>query len=160
MDSNKVMVDTLRKTGAPDFSSEAKFAVKTADYGMFEVKLSQLALKNASSKSVKDFAKNIVEEHTNANNQLMAMAAKKSITLPAALGERNQKVYDDMTKKSGADFDKAYIDEMVSDHKDAVSDFESMAKDSKDADVKAWAGKTLPTLIHHQGMAKAIKDKM
>ena len=56
MDSNKALVDTIKKSGAPDFSSEAKFAVKTADYGMFEVQLSQLALKNASSKSVKDFA--------------------------------------------------------------------------------------------------------
>ena len=160
MDSNKAMVDTIKKSGAPDFSAETKFAVKTADYGMLEVQLSQLALKNAASKSVKDFAKNMVKDHTNANNQLMAMASTKGMALPAALGEKNQKTYDDIAKKTGKDFDKAYIDEMVSDHKDAVSDFESQAKDSKDADVKAWAGKTLPTLIHHMDMAKAIKNKM
>ncbi len=160
MDSNKVLVDTMKKSGAPDFSAETKFAVKTADNGMLEVQLSEYAAKNATSKKVKDLAKNMVKDHTAANKELMAMAATKNITLPAALGESNQKTYNDITKKTGTDFDKAYVEQIVSGHKDAISDFESQAKDSKDADIKAWAGKTLPALIHHLDMAKTINDKM
>ncbi len=160
MDSNKAVVDTIKKSGAPDFTAETKFAVKTADNGMLEVKLSELAAKNAAAKNVKDFAKIMVKDHSAAGKELSAMAAGKGMALPATLGEKNQKTYDDMAKKTGKDFDKAYMDQMVSDHKDAVSDFEGMAKDSKDADVKAWATKTLPALMHHMDMAKAIKDKM
>ena len=160
MDSNKATVDTNKKAGAPDFTAETKFAVTIADGGMLEVQLSELALKNASSKKIKEFAKIMVKDHTAAGKELQSMAATKGMALPASLGDKNQKIYDDMSKLKGADFDKAYIGQMVSDHNSAVSAFESMAKDSKDADVKAWAGKTLPTLIHHQGMAKAIKDKM
>jgi len=160
MDSNKATVDTNKKAGAPDFSAETKFAVAIADGGMLEVKLSELAMKNASSKKVKEFAKIMIKDHTTAGNELKSMAETKGMALPASLGDKNQKIYDDMSKLKGADFDKAYMSQMVSDHKDAVSAFESQAKDSKDADIKAWAGKTLPTIIHHMDMAKAINDKM
>ncbi len=159
-DSNKATVDTLKKTGAADFSPDTKFAVAIADGGSTEIQLSQLALKNASAKSVKDFAKIMIKDHTGAAGELKATADKKGIALPQNLSDKSQKICDDMAKKTGTDFDKAYMDQMVSDHSDAVSAFQSEAKDGKDADLKAWAGKTLPTIMHHLDMAKAIKDKM
>ncbi|MEP7235365.1 MAG: DUF4142 domain-containing protein [Ignavibacteriota bacterium] len=160
MDSNKVTVDTLKKTGAADFSPDAKFAVAIADGGMTEIELSQIALRNASSKSVKDFARMMVKDHSAAAGELKAAAAKKGIALPEKMSDAHQKVCDDMATKKGADFDKAYAAQMVSDHSDAVSAFESEAKSGNDADLKAWAGKLLPTIMHHLDMAKAIKAKM
>jgi putative membrane protein len=159
-DSNKATVDTLKKTGAADFSPDTKFAVAIADGGMTEIQLSQLALKNASSKSVKDFAKIMVKDHTGAAAELKGACDKKGIALPADLSDKSQKICDDMSKKTGTDFDKAYMDQMVSDHQGAVTAFESEAKSGNDADLKAWAGKTLPTIMHHLDMAKAIKEKM
>jgi putative membrane protein len=153
-------VDTLKKTGAPDFSGDTKFAVAIANGGMTEIKLSELALKHGSAKSIKDFAKIMVKDHTAAAEELKATASKKGIALPEKLSDKSQSAYDDMSKKSGADFDKAYIAQMVSDHSDAVSAFDSEAKNGNDADLKAWATKTLPTIMHHLDMAKAIKDKL
>jgi len=56
----------------------------------------------------------------------------------------------------GADFDKQYISDQQSVHKDAVDLFERYAKSGDNAGLKAWAGKILPALQHH----KEIADKL
>jgi putative membrane protein len=62
--------------------------------------------------------------------------------------------------KTGADFDKAFAEDMVSDHKKAVAAFEKAANNSKDPDVKAFAAKTLPTLKMHLSMAEDLQQKV
>jgi putative membrane protein len=65
-----------------------------------------------------------------------------------------------LSKLSGADFDKAYVDAMVDDHEHDVKDFQEQANEGKDADLKAFAAKTLPVIQHHLQMIKEIKAKM
>ena len=59
----------------------------------------------------------------------------------------------------GGNVDKKYIHEMVEDHEDTVKLFEKASK-SEDADVAAFAQKTLPTLQHHLQMAKDLKKSL
>ena len=108
--------------------------------------------KQAKNAEVKKFATRMVTDHTKANNQLKALAKKKGVTLDAEAPK--------MDKMDDATFDKDYMDHMVKDHEKAVSNFEEEAKDGGDADVKAWAGKTLPTLKKHLEMAKEIQGKL
>ena len=137
---------------------DSKFALAAADGGMVEVKLAQLAEANGSSKAVKDFAADMIKDHTKANDELKALAQQKNISLPMSLSDDKQKDYDDMAKKKGKDFDQAYAAYMVDDHQEDVSEFEKAAKDCKDADLKAWAAGKVPTLQHHLEMAKKMKD--
>ncbi len=156
-------VDTTAKaTGAvmKVDKDDADFAVKAANGGMAEVKLAQLAQQKATAADVKEFAAKMITDHTKANDKLMALAKQKNITLPAALGNDEQKVLDDLSKKSGKDFDKAYVKEMVEDHDKDVKLFEDASKDLKDPDLKSFATTTLPTLKMHQTMIKAIDKKM
>ena len=64
-----------------------------------------------------------------------------------------------MNKKTGKDFDKAYIDDMVAGHRKAVNKFEDGSKHLDDADLKNFATQTLPTLQMHQDSIKAIAGK-
>ena len=57
---------------------------------------------------------------------------------------------------TGADFDRAYIKMMVSDHKKKASDFERQSTRGTDPDLKAFASKTLPTVQQHLQMAQAL----
>ncbi|RYE19146.1 MAG: DUF4142 domain-containing protein [Sphingobacteriaceae bacterium] len=139
---------------------DADFAVTAANGGMAEVQIAQLAQQKATSADVKQFAAKMITDHTKANDQLMALAKQKNITLPAALGTDEQKVLDDLSKKSGKDFDKAYVKAMVEDHEKDVKLFADEASDAKDADLKSFAGTTLPTLKMHETMIKAIDKKM
>lgn len=137
---------------------DSKFAIAAADGGMLEVKLGELAATNASSKAVKDFGENMVKDHSKANDELKALAQQKNITLPMSLSDDKQKDYDDLAKKKGKDFDKAYASYMVDDHKEDIDEFEKAAKNCKDPDVKSWAAGKVPTLQHHLEMAQSVKD--
>jgi putative membrane protein len=135
-----------------------QFAVNAADAGMMEVQAGNLALTKASSPQVKEFAQTMIDDHTKANEELKALATSKNITLPPALSDKCQKKFDDLNGKSGKDFDEAYADLMVKDHKDVVDMFKKASEDAKDAEVKAWASEKLPALQHHLQMAEALED--
>lgn len=160
--SNSMAMDTTNKMGgtmAVD-QSTSEFMVKVADVGMTEVKLGQLAQDKAASQRVKDFGSMMIKDHTAAGDELKGLAGQKNVTLPAAIGDDHQKKYDDLSKKTGKDFDKAYIKAMVDGHQATVDDFEKASKNTKDADVKAWVDKTLPTLQMHLDSAKAIQKAL
>ena len=143
-----------------DMKKDASFAVEAADGGMLEVQLGQLAQTNASSATIKSFGKEMIADHGKANQELMSLAQTKGIVLPGSLSDKHQSTYNDLATKKGADFDKAYIDLMVSDHKDVADAFQQEADKGNDPDIKAWAGKTLPTIQHHLEMAKMAQDKV
>jgi len=102
----------------------------------------------------------MVTDHTKAGDELAALAKTKNITLPAAPDADAQKKADDLSKKSGKAFDKAYVDAMVDGHESAVKLFTDASQNCKDADLKAFATKTLPTLKMHLDSIKAIKASM
>jgi putative membrane protein len=141
-----------------NIEKDTEFAVEAADGGMLEVELGKLAQANAASPEVKKFAQMMVDDHSKANDELKALAAQKSITLPAAMSEKCQKKYNDLTEKKGEEFDKDYVSLMVSDHKDDVDAFEKEADKGNDPELKAWAGEKLPTLRHHLEMAQATEE--
>jgi putative membrane protein len=130
---------------------------------MLEVQLGTLALTKASNAEVKQFAQMMVDDHSKGNNELKSLAQQKTISLPTVLGDKHQKDFDDLNKKSGTDFDKDYMDLMVKDHKDDIKEFEDEAKDGKDAELKSWAAGKVPVLQHHLEAAeraqKSVKDK-
>ncbi len=139
---------------------DAKFAVNAANGGMAEVALGKLAQGKATDPKVKEFANMMVTDHTKANDELMALAKTKNITLPDSVSADEKKNMEDLSKKSGKDFDKAYVDMMVDDHKKDVKEFEDATQSLKDADVKAFATKTLPVLKTHLDHINAIHDGM
>jgi len=149
--------DASKMKGALGVSeSTASFMTTVADVSMAEVKLGQLAQDKGMNARIKAFGQLMINDHSKANDELKALAAKKNVTLPATIGEDHQKKYDDLSKKSGKDFDKAYINAMVDGHQSAIDNFKNNT-DNSDADVKEWVNKTLPTLQMHLDSAKAIK---
>ncbi|MBG9378139.1 DUF4142 domain-containing protein [Panacibacter sp. DH6] len=153
MSSNEPMSTT------PVDKDAADFAVEAASGGMMEVELGKLAQEKAADQRVKDFGAMMVKDHSAANDKLKAIATAKNITLPAEMGDKHKKHVEDLAKKTGKDFDKAYMDMMVDDHEEDVKKFEDAAEKCKDADLKAFATETLPTLRTHLDAAKAIDDK-
>lgn len=135
------------------------FWTNAAQGGMAEVELGRLAAQKATNPEVKKFAQMMVTDHTKANAELKTLAAKKNITLPTDMGSSMKSSMDDLSKLSGADFDKKYVDMMVDDHETDVDLFEDNT-DNSDADIKAFTTKTLPTLKAHLESIKSIQSKM
>jgi putative membrane protein len=143
---------TEKPTPAPLSDKDKAFIQDAAKDGMMEVEMGKMGQKQAKNAEVKKFATRMVTDHSKANTQLKALAKKKGVTLDAASPEEHK--IDDAT------FDKDYMDQMVKDHEKDVKEFEEIAKDGSDADVKAWANKTLPTLKKHLELAKQIQGKL
>jgi putative membrane protein len=163
-DSSNKTKDTTSNTAATGGiavnSDDAKFATTAADGGMAEVMLAQLALKNTTNDKIKDFANMMVKDHSNADDTLMAIAKTKNITLPMTCSADDQKEMDKLSKKSGGDFDKAYVEAMISGHKDALKLFQGEAKNGTDPDLKAFAAKVAPTVQMHLDAINKIHDSM
>jgi putative membrane protein len=166
-DTNAVKMDS---TGTGEHSTpaipasvskdDATFVVNVADAGMTEVQLGQLAQQKGTDKEVKDYGAMMEKDHTAAGDKLKAVASSKNITMPAAVSPDMQKAINDLQQKSGKDFDKAYINQMIDDHKKVISMFESESKNGSDADIKAFADGTLPTLRKHLDEAQKCHKMM
>jgi len=134
--------------------SDSAWVTNIAKDGMAEIELGKLAASKASSDDVKKFGQRMADDHSKANDELKSIAQDKNITLPSDLDPKATALRDRLSKLSGEAFDRAYMRDMVADHQKAVSAFRMESKSGKDADVKAWAAKTLPTIEDHLKMAR------
>lgn len=139
-----------RKVNQSDFMTEA------ASNSMFEVEAGKLAQQKASNQEVKKFGEMMVNDHTNANKELMSLAQQKNITLPDSMGQDHMDHMKELREKTGAEFDQAYMEKMVSTHENAVSIFEDASENIEDAEIKSFTTKTLPKIREHLDKAKKL----
>jgi len=145
------------KFDSTSIKKDTEFVVKAADGGMLEVELGKLAVANASDGEVKKLGQTMIDDHSKANEELKALAQQKNISIPAALSDKSQKIYEDLAKKNGADFDKEYADQMVKDHKKDVDEFKKEAEKGEDNEIRSWASGKVSVLEHHLMMAENAK---
>lgn len=139
--------------------SDADFAVKAAEGGLFEVQLGEIAAGRALNQDVKEFANSMVTDHGMANQELASLARQKNIVLPTALSRDNQEDLREFNEMPAADFDEEYIERMIDDHERTIKLFERASSQSPDSGIKAFATKQLPILKKHLEHARSIDDK-
>lgn len=135
-------------------NADQHFVMEAAKGGMAEVELGKLAKEKASSDQVKQFGQRMVDDHSKANDELKSIAQTKNITLPTDLDAKDKAVKGRLEKLSGEQFDRAYMQHMVQDHRKDVSAFRKESTSGKDPEVKGFAAKTLPTLEEHLKQAQ------
>jgi putative membrane protein len=163
-DSATSTKDSTTKTTMVDSSKadsgDVKFAKKLAGGGAAEITFSKLAEQKVKPGKLMDFATMMVTDHTKAADTLKMIAQKENIMLPPGMDPDHQKKYDDMSKMSGNDFNKAYVTLMVADHKDAVSLLQDESQNGKDSTLKKFATKILPTVQMHLDVVTKIQSNM
>ena len=135
--------------------ADQSFAKEAAVGGMSEVELGRLAVEKATDPRVRQFGQQMIDDHSKANDALKAAASKEGITLPTGTDAKHQKTMERLQKLSGSQFDAAYTEEMLRDHKEDVAAFEKEARAGSSA-VQKFAADTLPTLQNHLQMIEAI----
>ena len=162
-DSRDIAEDTNDAKFGSDYEGDAKFVVEAADGGLLEVQLGKLAQTKAFSAEVKQLGQMMAEDHSKANEELVQLASKKNISLPVVMSDENQKKYDDLAAKTGEDFDEAYTEFMVKDHKKDIDKFKKEFDKGEDNDIRTWASNKVTTLEHHLMMAEqaenSVKDR-
>jgi len=147
--------DKTKMASAPNAADPATFVRMAALGGMTEVELAKVAQSKSQDASVKKFADQMVKDHGKANKELAGIASGKGMKVPMSLDSEHQAIVKKLSAKSGSDFDTAYSQQMVEDHAKTIALFEG-AQTSADAELAAFAKKTLPTLKEHQQMADSL----
>jgi putative membrane protein len=135
------------------------FVESAAQAGMFEVRSSELAIKRGVGSAEQAFARQMIEDHTKANAQLSALAGRKGIALASDLDKKHQAMLDALGTASDKEFTKDYVAAQLKGHQQAVSLFSEESKVGKDADLRSFAGETLPTLEAHLEHVKKVADR-
>ena len=141
---------------AADSTPDMSFYKHATEGGIAEVDAGTLAQGKGNSQAVKDFGAMMVKDHTAANDKLKAAAQAKGITLPtsASIGQMATKAKLDVL--SGDTFDKSYIKGQIKAHQDTVVLLKKEIASGQDAEAKAWATATLPTVQAHLKKIKGI----
>ena len=154
--------------------SDVQFRQKAMSSDAFEIASSKIALNNSTDASVKDFAQMMIADHTKTTDKLVALGAisKASIETKMAPGADGKYQSNDvfstmqaselnsLAAKSNDDFNKTYMDDQVSGHKDAVSLMQDYAKNGDNAKLKSFASEVLPKIQEHLSKAQALDDTL
>lgn len=147
---------TARHVGSTLSAVDQEFVQQAAVGGLAEVAAGRLALQKSQNTRVKQFAQQMVTDHTAANAALQRLATPKGLTLPAKPDAKHEAAVKDLAAKDGTKFDRAYMLAQVQDHLQVISVFQREAAQGGDTELKSWAQQTLPKLRHHLQMAEEI----
>ena len=137
-----------------------QLVIKGAQDNLFEIEAGELALQRASNTEVKQFAQKMVQDHTQAKDLLQQVAVERNITLPTDMGDQNQAVFARLSELSGAEFDRAYMTEIVNSHQQDVALLSNQAQNGKDQALKAAAAENLPALKEHLKLAQELAQRL
>lgn len=139
---------------------DAQAVVDAYAASMFEMAISDSVKKYVSNSEVKSLAAAMAQAHTDLDAQLQGLATKKGISLPTALTNTQLDKIAELKNEKLKEIDKTYVNDMISDHKEAIDKYEQCAKDCTDPDIKAWFASAVPELRKHLDMAMSCNDKM
>jgi putative membrane protein len=143
--------DAAAGTAAMEVSAR-QFVAKAAVGNLFEVETSKLATAKSQSPDVKKFAQMMIEDHTKAGSELKALVGKGDtgqLAVPTKLDRPHAQKLEQLEAAAGSEFDQSYKQMQLEAHREAVALFSSYAQTGDNAELKQWAGKTLPTLQKH-----------
>ncbi|MDP9081373.1 MAG: DUF4142 domain-containing protein [Bacteroidota bacterium] len=158
--SASALNDTAPKLNIAVEKGDAQFIVDAAGSGMEEVALGKLAQQKATDLRIKNFGKMMAANHSKLTDGIKVLAATKKIAIPIAPDTDEQKAIIELSKKTGGEFDKAYIKNMIANHEKDISTFDAASKNCQDPEIKAFAKKMLPVLQTHLDAINTIKESM
>lgn len=139
---------------------EAAFLVKSYESGLFEIELAESAASRAANTGIKQLATQLIAAHKAFNAQMLNIAFNATYTLPGGIDSGHAKDLTNLDKLKGNDFDKKFMDMVVSAHEKSVDVYTDASKKLANGETKNYAAQTLPKIKAHLAMAKKLKDSI
>jgi putative membrane protein len=135
-------------------SADKQFMVMAARTNMIEAHEGQIAEQKANQSDVKDFAKTLAQDHTDAYGHLSQLAEKTGVSIPKGINAAKDREIEQLDHLKGASFDRQFTRDEVADHRQALAAFKRESEHGKDAQVKAYATSMIPVLEKHLQLAQ------
>lgn len=133
------------------------FMKSAAEANMTEAHFGKMAEDKATNDAVKSFGQILVQDHTKAYDELTALANKTGESIPRGIDTRRNRTMEDLSRESGSEFDRRFVADEVQDHRRTIAEFKREAEKGQNADVKAYAQSTIPTLKEHLHKAEELE---
>jgi putative membrane protein len=149
----------MQQAGEPS-PIDRMFVSKAMQGSMAEVQLGQLTLQKSSNDQVKQFAQRMIDDHTKLNDQMKPVAQQLGVSVPEQISKKDRNTMAKLQALSGPAYDQAYIKDMVKDHKQDLSEFQTEASSGQDQTVKDAAAQGSKVIAQHLQMAQQLaKDQ-
>ena len=136
------------------------FVAKAMQGGMAEVELGQLTLQKSQNEQVKQFAQRMIDDHPKMNDQMKPVAQQLGVSVPNQVSKKDRQTMAKLQALSGSAYDQAYIKDMIKDHKQDLSEFQTEASSGQDQTVKDAATQGSQVISQHLQMIQQIaKDQ-
>jgi putative membrane protein len=143
----------------PAAMMDKAFVRQALQGGMAEVQLGQLALQKSSNPDVKQFAQKMVDDHTKLGDAMKQVAQQMSVKPPDSLSGKDKSTMAKLNALNGDEFDKAYIKDMVKDHKQDEKEFKQEASNTSNPALKDIVSQGGQMIGQHLQMIEQIAQK-
>jgi putative membrane protein len=150
---------TAHEIKANERLTPEQFVTRSMNGNMFEVEAGRVALDKAQNEDVKEFAQQMVDDHTKAKENLAEAIEEQKVTMtvPAKLDSEHAAIVEKLKAAEGGEFDKLYVAEMKKAHEKTLSLLTSYSQNGKDGPLKEFATDTLDTVKEHHEKINEIK---
>ena len=139
-----------------DKSGDGAFFKHAAEGGIAKVEAGKLAQSKGNSQAVKDFGSMMIKDHSAANAKLESIASSENVSLPTSSSATQMASKAKLEILSGDTFDKSYIKDQIAAHEQTAALFKKEIASGTDAQAKAFATETLPTVQAHLAKIRQI----
>ena len=136
--------------------SSSEFLRKAMQISLSEIELGKLAGHNARSTGINALGSRLARDHGHIGTMIGLISKDKGVTLPTALDAEHRAVVERLSAKTGAEFDVAYTELMVTEHERAIEMF-TEATASSDPDLAEFARRALPALREQKRLAVSFQ---
>jgi putative membrane protein len=133
-------------------ASDSVFIQRASSVGLLQVKLGQLAEKKGTSPGVVEFGKRMVTDYSKANGELKAAAKAAAFPSPVLLRQDHQ-IFARFNGMGRSSFDKAYMAQMVEQHREEVRLFQRESAGGRVQSLKQLASRMLPEMEQRLSLA-------
>ncbi|MGF1963030.1 MAG: DUF4142 domain-containing protein [Aulosira sp. DedVER01a] len=146
-----------RTNSDPTLSTlDTEFMAKAAQSDLTEIQTSQLALKKSRNRAVRNYAQQMVKQHTASSKKLAAIAKAKNFPLPTELNSENQALLTKLQKLSGNSFNQAYMQVQTQAHQKTLAEYQKYQREGQDQDLRGFANEISPLVAQHLQMAQKM----
>lgn len=156
------------QTGAGQSETQSRtsqFVEMAVSGNMFEIQSSQIAETRTNNAEIKQFARQMIDDHTKALQNLVNAASSVTGSTGASrmsqsLTSRHQATLDSLQQTTGTQFDQSYVSAQVEAHKESVELFKNYSRNGDNPALKSLAQSTLPKLEEHLKHINGLQAKM
>jgi putative membrane protein len=145
---------TASGTGGDEFLAQAM------QDSLAELELCELALQKTANEDVKMFAQRMIDEHGQMGREIEQMAGKRKLELPKDVMPEHKSLTEQLSKLSGQDFDKKFMDHNVKEHEKDIKVFKHYTEQEAEPEIRALADKSVQMLSQHLEMARKIVQRI